>query len=179
MDGPDVAGRIFEEYKATPNDMKPDAICIDVIGVGYSVYDTLKRNPTLMADGVRVVGVNVSETESHDGANSRLRDALWWALREWFTSLKAHIPYDFNQTSDEQKLIDALVAELATPTYGFTDSGKRAVISKRLMKADLGYSPDLADGLMLTFAVVETPRETEQFRRWADDSDDNTDPWSA
>lgn len=180
LDGPDVAGRIVDEYRRTANDRKPRAICVDVIGYGASCVDALKRNPELAGDGVTVVAVNVAESESFDGQNSRLRDELWWKGREWFAGKDVHIPKHPNQTEQDVQLIDQLVSELTTPTYSFSDSGKRVVLSKRLMKKDLGYSPDMADAFLLTFASAPYMRETETFRRWRDDDtyDPNPDPWA-
>lgn len=181
MDGPDVAGRIVEEYRRTPNDMKPKAICVDVIGYGASCLDTLKRNPILIADDVAVIGVNVAETESVDGANSRLRDELWWNGRQWFEGKDVVFPQGPHLSDEDVKRIEQLISELTTPTYSFSDSGKRVVLSKRLMKKDLGYSPDMADAFLLSLAAGPYLRETETTRRWVQESywEANSDPWSA
>jgi hypothetical protein len=47
---------------------------------------------------------------------------------------------------------DALIAELTTPTYAFTSTGKMVVESKADMKKRGMRSPDLADAFPLTFA---------------------------
>lgn len=52
--------------------------------------------------------------------------------------------------------IPELVAELATPTYTFVN-GKFVLEDKDLVKKRLGRSPDLADGLALTFAIPDMP----------------------
>jgi hypothetical protein len=42
-DGPQVCGRIVAQYRATEIEMRPGAICVDVIGEGASVYDALRN----------------------------------------------------------------------------------------------------------------------------------------
>lgn len=179
MDGGDVAGKVMEEYRRAPNHMKPKAIAVDVIGYGSSVVDFLRRNPTLQADECRVIAVNVAESESVDGQNSRLRDELWWKARNWFGGMDVCIPWNANQTAEDKALLDQMIGELTTPTYSFSESGKRVVLSKKLMKKDLGYSPDIADAFVISLAAPTFPRETATDRRWRDDAyDHNDDPWS-
>ena len=48
---------------------------------------------------------------------------------------------------------DALIAELTSPTYVFTSTGKMVVEIKAEMKKRGLRSPDLADAFLLTFAV--------------------------
>jgi phage terminase large subunit len=52
--------------------------------------------------------------------------------------------------------IPELVPELTTPTYTFAN-GKFVLEDKDLVKKRLGRSPDLADGLGLTFAIPDMP----------------------
>lgn len=52
--------------------------------------------------------------------------------------------------------IPEMVAELTTPTYTFVN-GKFMLEDKDLIKKRLGRSPDLADGLALTFAIPDMP----------------------
>ncbi len=53
--------------------------------------------------------------------------------------------------------IPELVRELTAPTYYF-QNGKFQLEPKDQIKARLGFSPDLADALALTFALPEMPR---------------------
>ena len=53
-----------------------------------------------------------------------------------------------------------LVKELVGPTYTYK-SGKMLLEPKDQIKDRLGYSPDIADGLALTFAHDETPARTD------------------
>jgi phage terminase large subunit len=79
----------------------------------------------------------------------RLRDELWAKGREWFQN---------------RSCSDALIAELTSPTYTFTSTGKLLVESKADMKKRGLRSPDLADVFLLTFARHETRKVEEYYR---------------
>ncbi len=78
---------------------------------------------------VRVLGEfprhdRVSIRSGHGRENcARLRDELWFKGREWFQDRACSMPKD-----------DALIAELTSPTYAFTSTGKMVVESKADMK---------------------------------------------
>jgi phage terminase large subunit len=170
LDGHQIASRIVAEYRGTEVVMRPRAICVDVIGVGYSVYDALAHNPELNADDVEVIGVNVSESASADDQHHRLRDELWWQGRLWFQGKDCSIVTEY-ATGPELEIIDQLIGELTVPTYDFSISGKTVVMSKQDMKEEIGWSPDLADGFLVTFAAPVYPRPVEdddrhRARRW-------------
>jgi hypothetical protein len=57
--------------------------------------------------------------------------------------------------------IPELIPEMTTPTYWYTDDGKFQVESKSQIKDRLTYSTDLFDGLGLTFAFPELPKEEQ------------------
>ena len=84
----------------------------------------------------------------------RLRDELWFKGREWFQDRLCSMPQD-----------DALIAELTSPTYSFTSTGKMVVESKADMKKRGLRSPDLADAFLLTFAGGDR-RMPEREHRW-------------
>jgi len=164
-----VSGRIIDEYKRTPNDMKPEEVCVDVIGYGAGVVDILDQHGSPLRGKVR--GINVAESASVGGQDHRLRDELWWKGRQYFEAKDCRLP----KTGCED-----LITELATPTYDFTASGMRIVCSKSEMKKDLGFSPDIADAFLLSLAAGVYPREPERHRRrdkWNDSA--NRDPWGA
>jgi phage terminase large subunit len=180
MDGGQVAGNIVADYRATPFDEKPKAICVDVIGYGASVVDFLNRDPELASDDVMIVSVNVAESDSNDGLNHRLRDELWWKGREWFQGKDVCIRTE-HLNGDELALIEQLIAELATPTYDFTAAGKRIVMTKAEMKKELSQSPDIADGFLNTFAAPVFPRPAEDWDRHRARNWDRmeVDPWAS
>lgn len=162
-----IAGRILDEYRRTVNDMKPEEICIDVIGYGAGVVDNLEERGSPLRG--KVNGVNVAESASISGKYHRLRDELWWKGRQWFEARDCAIP---------EKGCEDLISELATPTYDFTATGMIVVCSKSEMKKDLGFSPDIADSFLLSLAAGVYPREPERHRRFSQ-RPRNTDPWSA
>lgn len=128
-----TAGMVKARYDAAK--VKPDAIFVDVIGLGAGVVDRMKELD------LPVVGINVAETPSAHDKYNRLRDELWFEAREWFQGRDVAIVPD-----------DDLTAELTLPTYKLTSAGKIQVESKDELKRRGVTSPDLADAFCLTFA---------------------------
>jgi phage terminase large subunit len=76
-----------------------------------------------------------------------IRSEMWMKMAEWVKAggqLPAACP--------------ALVAELIEPTYTFL-GGLFVLEPKDEIKKRLGYSPDLADALALTFAIADMPAD--------------------
>jgi phage terminase large subunit len=137
-----TVGKIKAEYDATPYDLRPREIMIDLIGLGAGVYDRCKEL------GLPVRGINVGEAATRENCAR-----LWFKGREWFQDRACSMPKD-----------DALIAELTAPTYAFTSTVKMVVESKADMKKRGVRSPDLADAFLLTFACPER-RKVEHHRR--------------
>jgi hypothetical protein len=132
-----TVGKITAMYeKAIPSE-RPDWIVVDSIGIGAGVVDGLRQN------GLPVRGVNVSESPSVGDKFMRLRDDLYWRMREWFESMNCRLPEG----------CDDLIAELTLPRYEYRQNGKIKVETKQEIRKRLERSPDLADAFMLTFAV--------------------------
>lgn len=127
-----IAGLVKNEYEAAQ--VKPKAICIDVIGLGAGVVDRCKEL------GLPVIGVNVAESPAVKDQYARLRDELWFRAREWFWGR------DVRMVEDED-----LVGELTLPTFKVLSTGKKQVESKDDIKKRAA-SPDRADAFCLTFA---------------------------
>jgi hypothetical protein len=87
------------------------------------------------------VKVSSSSTSVSDlGEFDRLRDQLYWEIREWLrTDPGAMLPPD-----------EDLAEELAVPTYS-VERGKVCVMRKKTMRELLRRSPDRLDALALTF----------------------------
>jgi hypothetical protein len=128
-----TAGLIKIEYEAAKE--KPEAIFVDVIGIGAGVVDRCKEL------GLPVVAVNVAESPSVEDRYNRLRDELWFKAREWFAARNVTMQAD-----------ESLIAELTLPSYKITSAGKIQVESKDELKKRGVTSPDLADSFCLTFA---------------------------
>ena len=70
---------------------------------------------------------------------------MWFMMAQWIKR-GATLPNDAR-----------LIKELAAPQYSFTN-GRFQLESKEQIKKRLGFSPDLADALCLTFAMPEYAR---------------------
>lgn len=137
-----LAAKVVEEFKAEAYERRPSEVLVDVIGLGAGVVDRLRQ---LNSEGhfpPLVRGINVSEASSMSDRFLRLRDELWWNIRDWLATREASLPND-----------PELVKEICSPTYMFTSGTQRIKVeSKDEMRARGADSPDLADALMLTFA---------------------------
>lgn len=137
-----VVGWVKQRWDSTIPSRRPDYVFIDVIGLGYGVYDRLKELE------LPVIPVNVSETGGVSEQYYRLRDELWFKSRAWFESRVVRLP-----SAEEQPLVQQLVEELvAMEQKPPMSNGKVAVKSKEDMKSEGIPSPNLADALNLTFA---------------------------
>ena len=91
-----------------------------------------------------MIGINVGETGPLDDPTRfvRLRDELFYKVRQWFHARDCKIPND-----------PVLISELSAPSYKLTSSGKILVERKDEMKARGLKSPNAADALAMTFQV--------------------------
>lgn len=137
LDTMQVAGWIAGEYNVTPKHERPDAVVVDVIGLGAGVYDRLREL------GLPVVDVNVAESPSDKRRFLNLRADLWFTFRDWLRQRRGSL---VNSAS--------LVAQLTSVKYQHTSSGKLQIEAKEKMK-DRGLpSPDEADAVVMTFMPV-------------------------
>ena len=154
-----LSALIREEYDCAA--VKPVEICIDVIGVGAGVVDICASTHNLP-----VRGVNVAERPAiHSDKYERLRDELWFQMKEWFGGYQCSLPKA--QSEDVEKLMDVFIDEMTSPRFAFTPSGKLKVESKPQMKARGLKSPDLAEAFLMTFASQSTG---ERSNAWYSDA---------
>lgn len=134
-----VVGWVHEEWLKTPEEERPIAICVDAIGLGAGIASRLAELK------LPVVSVNVSESPAMKADYHRLRDELYWKVREWLMNRKAAlVPGD-----------EDVVAELTLLRWLPPESdGKIRVENKHEVKKRLKTesSPDVADAVMLSFA---------------------------
>ena len=143
-----VAGLLQHEWDNTIDSHRPEAIYIDVLNMGAGVVD-------ILADaGLPVKGVNVGEAAPTRDRFHRLRDQLWWEAREWFEGQACSLPDG----------CDELIGELVVPRYRIAADGRIQVEPKASpqggharsgswgVKQRMGWSPDLADAFIHTFA---------------------------
>ncbi len=136
----ETVGLVLNEYETTPYQDKPQEILADIIGIGAGVVDRINE-----LDICPCRGVNVAEASPLKEKYNRLRDQLWAECKQWFEERECRIPKD-----------DTLIAELTTPKFNFTTTGKLKVEAKQDMKKRGFASPDVADALILTFASSAT-----------------------
>lgn len=130
-----VAGWIISEYNKLSTEERPEAILVDVIGIGAGVVDILEEK------GLPVIGVNVSESADMFSDGYKLRDQLWLELRKWLEAKTGSLPND-----------PQLLSDIIKPQYTFMSNGKLKVESKQEMRKRGAGSPDYADSVCLTFA---------------------------
>jgi hypothetical protein len=123
-------------------------ICVDGIGIGAGVVDTLR------AMGFDVRDVQAAGRARDDRKHANVRAELWGGMRDWITAE--------GLLADD----DELAEDLTAPDFLFDTKGRIQIEKKDAIRARLGRSPDKADALALTFAVA-TPASNPG--AWADE----------
>lgn len=132
--------RTVEMYHNTPMHMRPDEMCVDVIGVGQGYIAQLRRElkQFIDANALRIKAVNVSERKAAGERYVSLRVELWAKAKDWFERQACRMPLDRD-----------FMNELCSVEWEINDSnGKWQIIDKKAG----GHSPDRADAFILTFA---------------------------
>ena len=109
----------------------------DTGGYGSGVVDSLELA------GIIANAINFSGSAT-DSRYYNIRSEMWWLMAEWVKNGGA-LP---NHA--------VLAKELVVPTYYF-EGGKIRLEEKAFIKKRLGFSPNYADALGLTFAFPEMP----------------------
>lgn len=123
---------------------QPDAVMVDSTGVGGPVADNIRR----MRPGTLVIDVNFGSA-SPDPKFVNMRTYIWWQMRE---ALRAGMAVE--DCPD-------LARELCAPEYTTNAKEQVALEKKDDIKKRLGFSPDDADALAISFAmpIMRRPRE--------------------
>lgn len=132
--------RTVDLYLNTPVHMRPDEICVDVIGVGQGYVAQLRRELKQFLDtnALRIKAVNVSERKAAGERYVSLRVELWAKAKEWFERQACKVAED-----------KELFNEMCSVEWEINDSnGKWQLVDKKAG----GHSPDRADAFVLTFA---------------------------
>ena len=123
----------------------PDAVNVDVIGLGAGVVDRLKEQK------FKVNGVNVGEAATDKLKYANLRAEAYWQLADRFQKGEISIPDDLG-----------LLAQLSSIKYKFDSHGRLQIEAKEDMKKRGMKSPDKADALVLAF--MESPSREVRIR---------------
>ncbi|MDR2007000.1 MAG: terminase family protein [Acidaminococcales bacterium] len=115
------------------DERKPDAVFIDAGAMGGGLIDNLR------SFGFRVMEVHFGASPFNPKYLNR-RAEMWGEMAQWLRG--ASLPDDAR-----------LCQELTLPTYSFNAAGKLRLEEKDKIKQRLGFSPDGADALALTFAA--------------------------
>ena len=134
MDLMQLCGIVKNKYDDCTVIERPQEILVDVIGLGAGVVDRLREQNTRTWSQCFRSTVNEKNYLN-------LRAELWFSIKDWLAGRDCRIPND-----------DELVAELASPSYKYTSTGKIKIESKEEMKRRGLKSPDKADALALTMA---------------------------
>jgi len=143
--------KLFAAKVATViQEWKPDGVFVDNTG-GYG-GETVSR---LRDWGFNPMEVIFSWKGGERYAN--IRAEMWWRMMEWIRD-GGRLPKH-----------DRLRKELTTPTYTNHNAANRITLEpKELIKKRLGFSPDIADALALTFAfpvAVQSPADVVRSQR--------------
>lgn len=130
---------------------QPDSINVDDIGLGGGVTDILFEQG-LPVNGI-VVSEKADETADEQGQVKfkNKRAQYYWKLRTAFMAGEVDI--------DD----DELANELALIPIKYSSRGEILIPEKEQIKALLGRSPDLADGMMLAWAEESADNEVLRF----------------
>jgi hypothetical protein len=126
--------RTAAETAEAINKFQPQAVFIDVVGLGAGVVDRLRQL------GYRVIGVNSGARALNPDKFHNLKAEMWSKMRDWLIE-GAVIP-------DRPEMRNDLLA----PRYDYDHAGRLKIESKDDLKARGLPSTDLADALALTFA---------------------------
>jgi hypothetical protein len=116
-------------------------VCVDSTGVGALVPGDLQK---CLPAKVRVESVNFGDASpEEDTYNMRA-----WIYRRLADLLRQHPEASFEgEREDLEAQVDA------TETFQDERSGKTRLVSKKLITASIGHSPDLLDAVALTCAI--------------------------
>lgn len=138
-----LAGRVAEVYLQ----YRCDAVFVDGTGVGGGVVDRLRQLQIPVWDIQFGSKSDAAEIPGDSGSGIRYankRAEIWGKMREWL---------EVGAIPDSPELME----ELCGPQYGFNKNNEIQLEAKDDMRKRGLSSPDLADGLALTFSYPVIP----------------------
>jgi phage terminase large subunit len=136
----DIASRVMQKSLEWGAEV---AFFDDTVGWAHGAVDVMR------AAGYSPVAVQFDKPSTNP-RYFNMRAEMWMEMADWIKRGGALPP------------IPEMVAELTQPTYFFS-GGKFQIESKDQIKKRLGRSPDLADGLALSFALPDQPAQSQDF----------------
>ena len=136
--GPQVAARVVQAKAKWKSELE---LIDDTGGFGASVIDSLELS------GHSPMGIHFS-SKATDPRYFNKRSEMWFEMAQWVK--RGGVLPKCNQ----------LKKELSSVQY-FIKNGKLALEEKEQLKSRLGFSPDRADALALTFAIADMPAMNE------------------
>ncbi len=140
MSTAELGGHILADFR----EMEADGIAIDEIGVGAGTIDWLMKIPEAMKF---VYGVNVANSSSDKKRWFKLRDELWYRVREKCQQGMYSFPC---ASREEEKMSNELCNELSSLHYDFNNSGAYVLESKKQAKMRGVASPNIGDALAIS-----------------------------
>lgn len=125
---------------------EPDAVMIDVTGVGTGVESRLTEQ------GYKnIYRIHAGGRAIEDKKYVNKRAEMWGNMRDWLRDLPCQLPDN-----------DALQSDLTGLRYSYDSSRRMVLESKEKAKGRGLRSPDSADALALTFAVKVAPKAVKK-----------------
>lgn len=144
---------------------KPDAVFIDVGGLGAGVYDRLLE----LGYGSIVIAVNGGTSAIASDRYFNKRAEMWGLMREWVGEQPAKVPDS-----------DTLHADLMGPKFSYDSNSRLKLERKEDMRRRGVSSPDDGDALALTFAMPVASRAgLHEFDRYARKKSGRPGGWMA
>jgi hypothetical protein len=138
MNGPEVAARVIRAKAKWNSELE---LVDDTGGFGASVIDSMQLA------GHSPMGIHFS-SKATDNRYYNKRAEMWLKMAEWVKKGGA-LP-KCNQLKKELTSVQYMIK-----------NGRLALEDKEQLKTRLGWSPDLADALALTFAIEDMPARDE------------------
>lgn len=139
LDTMEIAGETIALAKQ--NQIAPENIFIDEIGIGAGVIDRLHEL------SFPVIPVNNASEPIDKETYVNRRAEIWGVVKQELLNKSLNLQIE----SDEFELTADLCGELASPKYKFTSKGQYQLESKDDMKRRGVQSPNIADALTLTY----------------------------
>lgn len=180
-----LADVVAQLLKVEQANLAPDAsyaVLVDSTGLGRSTLTMLREKHLLR----NVYGIDSAESPARESEFHRMRDELWWELREGFMESKEVVIENDPERRHKIQRADELVSQLTSIKWGAVELNGRTRTKVQGKGSSSGipnvkplqHSPNQADALCLAWrgfkrycsSVPMQFRRSEGFRRYANAS---------